>query len=56
VTAAAFDNRVNDCAPFASLGVTKEQPILFSQCGGSDRILNQVVADFYCGVFEMDFQ
>jgi hypothetical protein len=37
--AAAFDNRVEDGSAISSVGLTNKEPILFSQGGGTDRVL-----------------
>ncbi len=56
MTPAAFDDRINDRTALASIGVTEKQPILLSESGRSDRILNQVIVDLDFGFFEVNFQ
>ena len=41
--AAAFDDGIDDRAAFAGMRFAKEQPILFPDCSGADRIFYQVV-------------
>jgi hypothetical protein len=50
VTAAAFDNRVNN---FAALPSPKDSRFFFFERGGPDRILNQFVVNLCSRVFEM---
>ena len=56
MTPAAFDDRINDRTALASIGVTEKQPILLSESGRSDRILNQVIVDLDFGFFEVNLQ
>jgi hypothetical protein len=45
MTPAGADDRLNDRTALASIGVIEKQPILLSESGRSDRILNQVIVD-----------
>ena len=56
VTAAAFDDRVNDRAAFSGIGVTEKEPVLLAQSGGADCIFNQISIDLDSGLFEINLQ
>ena len=43
---AVFDDGVEDGAAFTRSGVADEEPILFANGGGTDRVLDAVVVDF----------
>ena len=55
-SAAAFDQRVNDRPALASSGFAHEEPVLFADGGGADRVFNQVVVDLDTAIAQEDFE
>lgn len=53
---AAFDDGVNDRATFAGVGFADEQPVLFSQGSGPDRVFDQIVVGLDAAVVQEHLQ
>ncbi len=54
-TTATFDDGVDDGAAFSGLGLSDEEPILFSDGRWSDRVFDQVVVHFDAPIGEVMF-
>ena len=52
----SFDDRVDDGAAFASLGIPEKEPVHFSESSRSNSIFDQVIVDFNLSVLKIDFQ
>ena len=56
MAAAALNDRVDYRTAFSGLGVSEEQPVLFSEGGWPDGVFDQVVVDFNQWVPEINLQ
>src|SRR4051812_19370835 len=44
--AATLDDGVNDCAALTGVGFADEQPVLFSEGGGANGVLDEIIVQF----------
>jgi hypothetical protein len=51
---ATFDDRIEDGGALACLHITKEEPVLFSDGRGADRVFDEVVVDLNPAIAEID--
>lgn len=52
--AATLDDGVEDGAALAGIGIAEEQPVLFSQSGRPNGVLDEIIVDLDSAIFEID--
>ena len=55
-SSAVFDDRINDGAALAGIGIADEEPFFLADGGGANGIFHQIVVYLDAAIFQKDFQ